>query len=268
MNFYVEICVHYAENWVLYTEFLIPVYFREQFKAETYYDLYFDSMLLTMEDLNGTNVHSLYPYRTTELFAILIYEWDYKRDIGVFSIPTSVKVVVGLILLFLCFATIVLWIIRRKLQRPRNSIISAFFECLVPFTGGGSVQMRHKLERWFFAVMYMSSFFIIAVFAGDILDSLVRIQIQSISTFEQLAEINPPIYIRNEMALHSEEIREMLKRKMTPNIDYRGFDKVKSGTRVHIMDASEIELMRILLSSNSIDFDVLKESLGDCNELS
>lgn len=227
--------------------------------------MHFDSKLLASEDYDETRIHPLYPYRTIELAAVIVYGPDFHRNVDFFAIPVSVRIVIGLLLMFVSLAAFVLWMIRRKLERPRNSLISAFFECIVPFIGGGAVNIQHKLERWFFFVLYVSAFLIMTVFAGDILDSVVRIQIQKISTFKQLAELNAPIYTFPQLSMHSDIIHGMLERKVSADVNYQGVpvDGVVEDTRVFIVNSIDIDVVVSLIESGTETFDILEEILGN-----
>lgn len=248
----------------LYFHFQYPS--RTKLKSETLYGLHFDSELLIAKDSEGTNIHSLYPYQTTKLSAIVSYKPEYQRNVDIMAIPQSVQLALGLILLFLIISAFVLWILRRKLDRPRNSFVSSFIECLVPFVGGGNVHIRHKLELWFFAILYLSAYFMISVLSGDILDSVVRIQTHKIRTFEQLSEINPPIYLSEDLEIHSEEIRARLQRLMGPNINYKGTKPLKEDankTKALVLKSADVDLFVTLLAQRNLDSDVLIESLGN-----
>lgn len=231
-------------------------------EAETLYGLYFESAQLT-----GANIQPLYPYHSMKLLAVVLYMEDYERNVDLFAVPITVQIVISIILLFICLATLVLWFIREKLERRHNSLVSSFMESLVPFIGGGVIRMQHKLERWFFSVLCMSAFFIVAVLVGDILDSIVRIQTQRISTFQELAKADMPIYISTSLAMHGDEIRVKLERKMSPNINYQGVGHEPMGRNFSHAIIFE-EFMAVLLIPMikfmypDYVFDVLVESLG------
>lgn len=71
--------------------------------------------------------------------------------------------------------------------------------------------MGHKLERIFFGILLIGNFFIISLFSGDLLDFFYRILDQKVSTFEQLATMNPTIYITQRIAVYNDEIHKMLR---------------------------------------------------------
>lgn len=73
--------------------------------------------------------------------------------------PESVQIVSGLILLFLSFAAIALYIIRRKFMPRRNSLVKAFIDCMISFIGGGNLRIQHKWKRLFFGTLFCGAFF-------------------------------------------------------------------------------------------------------------
>lgn len=125
--------------------------------------------------------------------------------------------------------------------------------------------MQHKFERWFFNIMFMSAFIIVSVFVGDILDSAVRIQTQRVTTFQQLAEINPPIELYTSLSMNNDEIQARLQRKMGANIDYKGFEENgRSGNKTHvaILPTYWLGIIYDMSRVKGRDIDVIQESLG------
>lgn len=153
----------------------------------------------------------LYPYSTVELRVIFVYGKDFDRRMNIFFVPKSVQLVGILVLLFIFAAAIFLYITRQKLRLPHNDFPSALFDCWIPFIGGGNLRAEHRLERWFFAILLFGAFFIMSVFSSDLLDCVVRVLNAKVSTFAELAEINPPIYSNIEFYLDSDLIYEKLK---------------------------------------------------------
>lgn len=153
----------------------------------------------------------MYLHVKIKLKTLFVYGTDYKRKMNIFSVPESVTIVAALVLSFIFAAAITLYIIRRKLRRPPNEFLSAFIDCWIPFIGGGNLRMEHRLERWFFAILLFGAFFIMSVFSGDLLNCVVQVLNEKVSTFAELAEINPPIYSTYELYLHRDLIYEKLK---------------------------------------------------------
>lgn len=181
-------------------------------KPESANLLHFDSFLLPSNSNRGTSsLHPLYPYDSAELVTIFVYGDDFSRHMNILLIPESVQILAGLIVLFKISAAIILFIIRRKFQLRGGDFISAFIDTMVAFTAGGNLRLRHKFEKWFFGIMLIGAFFIISLFMGDLLDCIYRIFDQKISTFEQLATMNAPIFISHRLSVHTEDINDRLR---------------------------------------------------------
>lgn len=147
---------------------------------------------------------------TIELKTYFVYGTDYGRGMYSQAIPLSTQIAVGLMLLFICLAAISLSIIRRKLKLRGDDFYKSFIDCLIPLVGGGNIRMRHKYERWFFGVSYFAAFLLVNIFASDFVNAIITIFDSKISTFEQLAQTNSPIYIHEPLRFHSDEIHGML----------------------------------------------------------
>lgn len=156
-------------------------------------------------------VHDLYPYHSIELNTFFVYGTDFKRELNIFFVPKSVQIVAFVVLLLIGLAAIILRIIRQRLNLPRNNFMTTFIDCWIPFIGGGNLQMEHRAERWFFGILLFGAFFIMSVFSGDLLDTVIQVLNAKVSNFEELADINPPIYIDMDLYLHSDIIHGMLK---------------------------------------------------------
>ena len=182
---------------------------RPNSKETRSYGLHFDSFLLSGKK-DATIIQTLYPHTAIDLKTVFIYGKDFKRGMNVPLIPTSALIAAGVILLFICFAAIILHTIRRKLKLPGNDYVSSLIDCWIPFVGGGNVRMHHKYERCFFGVLYFSAFLIVSMFGGDLVDNITRILNAKVSTFQQVAEIQSPIYINSPLNMHSDNIQAMI----------------------------------------------------------
>lgn len=231
------------------------------------YELHFNLEVLNAEKRKGSNTRPLYPYHTVELTALFVYGTDFKREVNILfePIPEQIQLIAGLIVLFVLWAAIVLYMIRRKLNLPRNEFSLAFMECITPFIGGGNMRIRHKWEKWFFIILIFGAFFIVAVFAGCLLDAAIRIQHQRIETFEQLAQIDSPIFIRN--SLDTDHVCKIINMEMEANRACNDESKMgptynKSVCFVLIVETFFHDVVMNVLKKTDRDFDVLKESLG------
>lgn len=160
---------------------------------------------------NNNGQKQLYPYHSRVLRGIFMYGTDYKRGFDIFRVSKSVKIVVALLLSLFFVAIIILRAIRRRFRLLGNSVGSCAMDCLILFIGGGNLEMRHRFERWFFGILMVGAFFIVSVFGGDLVDSVVTVLNSKFDTFEDLVEINPPIYIDPTLSSQYTEICDMLR---------------------------------------------------------
>lgn len=155
--------------------------------------------------------YPLYPYESPKLALIFVYGTDSTREMNIVLVPESVRTLAISIGLFVILATTALCFMRRKLKLPRSGSTFTFIDVIIAFIAGGNLRMQHKFERWFFGILLIGTFFINSLFTGDLLDCVIRILNQRISTFQQLADINSPIYISKTLAMHEFNIRKMLR---------------------------------------------------------
>lgn len=154
----------------------------------------------------------MYPYHTIELVAIFVYGNDFTRHMSVPLIPDYILTLAGLISLFVCFAAIILWIIRRKYALRRNDSTSSFMDALVPFIGGGNARIKHKCEKWFFGILLIGAFLITSLFTDDLLDCVYQILNQKLTHFEQLTAMNLTGTISPSLSTDAYLIYGMLKK--------------------------------------------------------
>lgn len=161
-------------------------------------------MAYNLNESAGKMPFMLNPYITDELKVLFIYGPNFKRETDIFSVPKSVVVVASMVLSFIFGAALLLYVMRRKLRLFRYDFLSATLDCWIPFIGGGILRPEHRLERWFFTILSLGAFFIMAVFSGDLLDCVVCVLIAKVNTFAKLAAINPPIYSPYELTTQQE----------------------------------------------------------------
>lgn len=133
------------------------------------------------------------------------------RHMDIVFVSEKIQTLIILLASFVSSATIVLYLMRRKLKLRRKGLSTVFIDIIIGFIAGGNLRIQHKLERWFFGVLLVGVFFIISLTAGDLLDCVYRILNQRISTFRQLAKIDSPVYIKQLLAMHGHNIQEMLR---------------------------------------------------------
>lgn len=140
-----------------------------------------------------------------------MYGTDYERAVDIFRVSESVQIVAALVLLLLIVAIITIYAIRRRLSLPGNDIGACIMECLVPFIGGGNFRTEHRFERWFFNILLVGAFFMMSVFGGDLVDSVVRVLYTKVETFEDVIRMNTPIYVDYNTIGETILIPEMLR---------------------------------------------------------
>lgn len=155
--------------------------------------------------------YPLYPYDSDTLTVIFVYGVDFNRQKNILLVPESIQLLAGLIALSMSASALILSIIRRKLNIRRSGLISTLIDTLISFVAGGNLRVKHGMERWFFAILLIGTFFITTIFAGGLLDYFYRILDQKIDTLEQLAVVNSPIYVSSSAKMHVNQIGEMLR---------------------------------------------------------
>lgn len=173
--------------------------------------MYLDRYLLSLMANNKTRTNFLYPYHSQELAILFAYGSDFTRQKDMFMIPGSVRTLSGAISLFICFSAAILCVIRRKLKLRRNGLLSSIIDTWIPFIGGSKIQIQHKAERWFFGILISTSFFMTTLWTCDFLYYTSRLQDQKVETLEQLAKINPPIFLVQSTLKYGEDFAAVLR---------------------------------------------------------
>lgn len=217
-----------------------------------------------------------------------VYGSDFKRQRDIFLLPGNVRDLIGVIATFSGFASIILYVLRRKLKLRRNGLFSAIVDTLIPFIGGGNVQMRHKHERWFFGIVISAAFFMMTIWSSVFLYYTCSFFDQKIETFNQLAELKPSIYLYPNLLKFKEHVLEKMRfalkqiqlnlqnclcdfccrSKIAPRINYKGegidHDLFQNHTSSFAFVIFEAYVNRELVNAKhySRDVDVLRETLG------
>lgn len=170
-------------------------------------DLRFSSFQLFQREYT----HPLYPYNSKDLAVLFVYGADFERQMNIVFIPESVQTLIILISLFMILVAVILRIIRRKFNLPRQSLLSIILDIAIAFIGGGNLRMHHKYERLLFGILLIAAFLITSIFTGELLDCIYSVMNQKIDTFEQLAERNQSVYISPALKSHVPLICEVLR---------------------------------------------------------
>lgn len=155
-------------------------------------------------------IRLVHPFDAFELKVLFVYGPNYTREMNIFFIPMSVRMAAASVLLFIFMASITLYIIRHRLRMTNIDFFSAVGDCCIPFIGGGNIQIEHRLERLFFAILLFGAFFIMSVFSGDLFECVTSFLNAKVSTFARLAEINPTIQLMPELYSYEDIIRQSL----------------------------------------------------------
>lgn len=174
-------------------------------------ELMFTSFIAKLEIDSAVQVHSLYPYHSKELAVIFVYGIESRRQTNILVVPKSVRILSGLIMAFFALAAIFLHFIRKKLNLLRDGLLTTIIDTMVAFTAGGNLRMHHKFERIFFGILLFAAFFLTSLYLGDVLHFVYRVLNQKIDTFEELAQLNAPIYVNAELSDDGDIIREMFR---------------------------------------------------------
>lgn len=154
---------------------------------------------------------SLYPHHFVQLSVLFFYGQDYQRKINN-NLFSKLKIFLfNWTNLFVILAAVVLCFVRRLKKLRRDGFISVLIDVMVIFTGGGHSRMDHKLERWFFMIVSIGALFLNAICLGPTLFPSYLHRPQSVDTFQQLAEINPPIYLLSSLRKDKGLVNEILR---------------------------------------------------------
>lgn len=154
---------------------------------------------------------SLYPFDSVELVVFFIYGTDYPRQINSNLFSKLKLFLFNWTNLFVILVAFVLCFIRRLNNIRANGLPSVLIDVVVIFIGGGKLRMDQKLERWFFVIVSIGALFLNSICLGPTLFPSFLLPQRTIDTFQQLTELNPPIYLVPMLRPHEEIVREMLK---------------------------------------------------------
>lgn len=136
----------------------------------------------------------LYPHEWSEAIIVFFYGSDYDRSLNrlMFSnlFMANIWNYGSLIMIIL-----IVFITRRIYKLRRDGISSCVIDIMVTVVGGGRLPFSHRSEKWIFSILLIAGIFINAIGIHGILFPSFINPDRKISTFEELARVNPPIYI-------------------------------------------------------------------------
>lgn len=155
---------------------------------------------------------TLYPYHRNNLIVLFVYGTDIRRqfwnsELRFELLRNGDDLFDGLIILIaaaLCF-------MRRWLRLPHDGYVSSYIDVLIIFFGGGRFRMHHRLEGWFFVIITIASVFLVSLWVNIALFASLEIPIESAITFEELANLNSPIYLSPLLGESYEVIQNILR---------------------------------------------------------
>lgn len=163
--------------------------------------------------------YPLYPYHAHEIAVIFVYGMDFNRLRSIIQIPVCLLYLNYSMFVTIILAAVVLCYIRRTLKLRRDGYISSFIDTIVGFIGGGNLRIVHKLERWFFGVLMIGAFFMIAIWTDTVLDRIYHIQFFEVDTLKKLSEIDRlPVFISPPLKSDRDLLEEMLRLVMLESL--------------------------------------------------
>lgn len=115
-------------------------------------------------------------------------------------------------ILFYTFSAVILHFLRRIAGLRHNGFISTIIDVAITFTAGGNLRVSNRLERWFFGILLIGSFFFSSLWLETKLYPSFLHPDRKIDTFHKLAEINPPIYLFPAIKQNSHQhVKDMLR---------------------------------------------------------
>lgn len=83
---------------------------------------------------------------------------------------------------------------RQLAKLKRDGFVSSALDTFIAFFSGGNLRMQHRLERIFFGILLIATFFITSIWNDADLISCSLDSEQKIDTFQKLTQLNPNIY--------------------------------------------------------------------------
>lgn len=154
--------------------------------------LHFDQFVPFWE--KQSKIHYLYPYNAMDVAVVLVYGSDLKRRTDVLFVPEWAKIVSIWVLIFWFIFASILCIMRQIWNLNRGDFISSLIDTASANIGFGNLQMNHRLERLFFGMLLIFSIVAGPLWQDVFLVQTYQILDEKVSTFQELATINAPIY--------------------------------------------------------------------------
>lgn len=153
----------------------------------------------------------LYSYYSIDMAVLFFYGNDIERKQKNLLTNFLGKGSNQLLLVFQCLAAAVLCYLRRRHRLRRDGYISCWIDMLAAIFGGGTIRITHRLERWFFGIIFIPIIFLMAVWGGLVFYPTFFELAQSFKSIKEIASINPPIYISPTLERYEMETQHLLR---------------------------------------------------------
>lgn len=127
------------------------------------------------------------------VYIVFVYGIDLNRSLTNLNI-LNMFARAGFHVFFTACATIMLYFLRRGDFLRRNSLISDYVDVMIAVIGGGNLRYRNKLEKIFFGVLFLGSFYINAIGINFLFETFLAQVPERIDSIETLSKSNHPIF--------------------------------------------------------------------------
>lgn len=167
-------------------------------------------MLSVMDKESGHRVISTSLFGTYHILVIFVYATADKHNLTtIYSWDMSKFVILNLVLII---CAIILYLLRRLADIQRRNFMTGLLEMYCIAFNAGNIQCQHRLERIFFVIALIASFFLVSLYLAEFsLQSVIHESPHRIDTFEKLIQQNVTIYLASNMKRHKKETEEMLR---------------------------------------------------------
>lgn len=118
--------------------------------------------------------------------------------------------VLGLFVVIFLVSVILLYILRHLVDLRRANFFNGLLEITATVFGGGQIHTQYHLERAFFAIVMIASFFLVPIYLADFSMHSVLLESEKINTFEKLAEQNVPVHVSSVLSSSRLYIADLL----------------------------------------------------------
>lgn len=151
-------------------------------------------------------------HNSKRIQVMFVYGVDLKRQFNYFDVLSFWKsdnfwILCGVF----SVSAIVLYLLRHLARSRTVDFVVGFLEVFAIVFGGGNIQYRHRLEKCFFAIALIASFFLVSIYLAEFSMNVVLRQPQNIDTFAKLAKQNVPFFLQSTLSEQKADINAMLR---------------------------------------------------------